>query len=303
MSANVNYTATGTDFGIEADVDTAFDDDSYLKFKAALDGHDHSATRGLAVARLASSVAGTPTFSGAVAVTGLLTASAGLYLPAAASRIYPGVTSLSLRNNADSADNLIITDAGAATFRSTVTATGLLTASAGLTVTGNLTMATAASRIVPGATSFAIRNNGNGVDNLLISNAGDATLAGSLTMTVGNLIFLTANSRIIPGATSLVFRDAANANTNVTITDAGVATIRAGLVVSTGGAAITGASSIIGTLTLTNAGATLFSLNAAYTDHAGPSAGSLTNAPTPGNPTKWLAINDNGTVRKFPTWT
>lgn len=40
----------------------------------------------------------------------------------ATSKIIPGATSLSLRNNADSADNLIIIDAGVATFRNTVNA-------------------------------------------------------------------------------------------------------------------------------------------------------------------------------------
>jgi hypothetical protein len=41
----------------------------------------------------------------------------GLALSAAASKIVPGATSLSLRNNADAADNIIITDAGVATVR------------------------------------------------------------------------------------------------------------------------------------------------------------------------------------------
>lgn len=39
------------------------------------------------------------------------------------------------------------------------------------------------------------------------------------------------------------------------------------------------------------------------TDFAAAAAGTLTNAPTAGNPTKWVSINDNGTVRKIPTWT
>lgn len=36
---------------------------------------------------------------------------------------------------------------------------------------------------------------------------------------------------------------------------------------------------------------------------AGAAAGTLTNAPTAGNPTKWVPINDNGTIRYIPTWT
>lgn len=51
-----------------------------------------------------------------------------VYLSAAAAKIVPGSTSLSWRNNADSADNLLITDAGAATFRSTVGGITTLTA-------------------------------------------------------------------------------------------------------------------------------------------------------------------------------
>lgn len=54
MTAAVNFTATGVDFGIEADVTTLFDYTSYLKFKQALDLHDHTAGYGVACARIAS---------------------------------------------------------------------------------------------------------------------------------------------------------------------------------------------------------------------------------------------------------
>lgn len=47
-----------------------------------------------------------------------------LVLATAASKIVPGATSLSLRNNADSADNLIILDGGNATFRANVSVGG-----------------------------------------------------------------------------------------------------------------------------------------------------------------------------------
>lgn len=116
-----------------------------------------------------------------------------LTLTTAASKIIPGATSLSLRNNADSADNLIITNAGAVTIR------------AGLTVT-----------------------------------AGGATVtAGDLTMTAGNLIFSSASGKVIPGATSLLFRNTADSATNITITDAGAVTVRTTLT-ATGGIAAAG---------------------------------------------------------------
>lgn len=33
-----------------------------------------------------------------------------------------------------------------------------------------------------------------------------------------------------------------------------------------------------------------------------PGAGTITNAPAAGNPTKWIPINDNGTTRYIPAW-
>lgn len=48
-------------------------------------------------------------------------------------------------------------------------------------------------------------------------------------------------------------------------------------------------------------GTLLFTL-AALTNNAGAGAGTLTNAPAAGNPTKWIKINDNGTVRSIPAW-
>lgn len=40
----------------------------------------------------------------------------------------------------------------------------------------------------------------------------------------------------------------------------------------------------------------------AMSDGAGASLGTLTNAPAAGNPTKWLAVDDNGTTRWVPSW-
>ncbi len=61
---------------------------------------------------------------GPVSVTGGdLTLDSDLVFSAAVSQIVPGATSLALRNNADSADNLLITDVGAATIRDSLTVT------------------------------------------------------------------------------------------------------------------------------------------------------------------------------------
>jgi hypothetical protein len=49
-------------------------------------------------------------------------------------------------------------------------------------------------------------------------------------------------------------------------------------------------------------GGVLLKTTAALTDGAGASAGTLANAPSVGNPTKWIPINDNGTTRYIPAW-
>lgn len=88
-------------------------------------------------------------FSGAVSATQLT-------LSTAVSKIIPGATSLSHRNNADNADNLLISDAGAVTTRSTLTVTaGGLTVSAGATAVQafSATTGTFAADIFAGATA------------------------------------------------------------------------------------------------------------------------------------------------------
>jgi hypothetical protein len=62
-----------------------------------------------------------------------------------------------------------------------------------------------------------------------------------------------------------------------------------------------GAKTMLGALTLPG-GATLLTTTAALTTGAGSGAGTLTNAPAAGNPTKWIKINDGGTTRYIPAW-
>lgn len=46
----------------------------------------------------------------------------------------------------------------------------------------------------------------------------------------------------------------------------------------------------------------LLTTSTAVTSGAGASAGTLTNAPSAGNPTCWIPFNDNGTTRYIPAW-
>jgi hypothetical protein len=55
-------------------------------------------------------------------------------------------------------------------------------------------------------------------------------------------------------------------------------------------------------LSETVAGQLASSALTAFTNNAGASAGTLGNAPVAGNPTKWIPINDAGTIRNIPAW-
>lgn len=59
-----------------------------------------------------------------------------------------------------------------------------------------------------------------------------------------------------------------------------------------------------GTITanITNNQTILLTTSVALTDNAAAAAATLLNSPVVGNPTKWVAINDNGTTRYLPLW-
>jgi hypothetical protein len=56
------------------------------------------------------------------------------------------------------------------------------------------------------------------------------------------------------------------------------------------------------TAALTGNQTTLLATSVALANGAAAAIGTLTNTPTAGNPTKWVAIDDNGTTRYIPTW-
>ncbi len=108
-----------------------------------------------------------------------ITTSGNISLTAASTKILPGATPLSFRNNADSADNLLIVDAGDITARTKIT------------MPGPLVLTTASSKIIPGATQLSLRNNADSSDNLLITDAGAitvrSTISGVTTLTATTL--------------------------------------------------------------------------------------------------------------------
>jgi len=57
---------------------------------------------------------------------------------------------------------------------------------------------------------------------------------------------------------------------------------------------------VAGSLSISSA--TMLRTYTSFTNGAAAASGTLTNAPAAGNPTKWIPINDNGTVRYIPAW-
>ncbi len=68
------------------------------------------------------------------------------------------------------------------------------------------------------------------------------------------------------------------------------------------GAAASFAGSLKLTDLFTNNAAFLIRTNTALTSSAGAQAATILNGPTAGNPTKWVAVDDNGTTRYVPLW-
>lgn len=114
-----------------------------------------------------------------------------LNLSAAASRIIPGATSLSLRNNANSADNLLLTDAGIATLRNDLLVGGAVDLKAAFGITGIAVQVTSAT--VPSAI-FLGQDATHGIELLWQFNAIAANAIFKIrTFGTTNAIFLEAS--------------------------------------------------------------------------------------------------------------
>lgn len=195
--------------------------------------------------------------TGTFLVSGLITAQAGVTvtgsvtLATAVSKIVPGATSLSLRNNADAADNLLIDDAGDVTVRTTLTAPVFLVSSV-QNVSGIF-------RVTGSGTGYAFARMTNttadlawGIENsagagLMSGSTAYSGLMGTLSATpmhlctsgavrvtvtaAGALTFAVAVSKVVAGATSLSLRNNADTQDNLLITDAGAVSVRGGLTV------------------------------------------------------------------------
>lgn len=170
---------------------------------------------------------GTGNVSGSIAgattgaFSGIVTAS-GFTVSAAVGKILPGATSLSLRNTADNADNLLLADSGAATFRSTVGGITTLTAASLVATAATVTTVTATSL---GGTLTTATQNGvttmTGLTTVGVLAAPHMTAAvidsGGLTVTAGGVII---NAPVTAQAYGLIVNGA---------TDAGLGLSRTGV--------------------------------------------------------------------------
>lgn len=122
----------------------------------------------------------------------------------------------------------------------------------------------------------------------------------------GNIVRATSPTLVTPALGKPASGDLANTS-NLPVTGIAGVTGNTGtgnLVLQTGPTFITpvlGNASATN-MTLGNASA-LVRTSVALNNGSGVGLGTLTNAPTAGDPSKWVSIDDNGTIRKVPTWT
>lgn len=146
---------------------------------------------------------------------------------------------------------------------------------------GNLTVFVAPTGggfgLATGESSIFDFNHGNSL--IWFDNSGNATFVGGVGFTTGAGTF----SAEAPDA--MLSRTAA-----------------ATLALGNGTAADTSGTLVLTDL-YTNDATYIIRCKTTLTNGAGAQVGTITNAPAAGNPTKWVGIDDNGTIRYIPTWT
>jgi len=133
---------------------------------------------------------------------------------------------------------------------------------------------TAASPAATASGNNLLAIEGKGYQTVNLSNVSGARI----------LFQATENYTNIASGGKLLLQVVANGTTSLTT----VADI------SSTGLAVTGS--------LTTSSTTLHTSSVSLTNGAAAALGTLTNAPTAGNPTKWIPIVDNGTTRYIPCW-
>ncbi len=167
--------------------------------------------------------------------------------------------------------NLTVSGTGTSSFA------GVTTIANGVTATPSLQAVNSAANAVPYVASFLAPST--------ITNSG---VGNGPYISVG--VAATLNNA---AAVQFLYTGAGSANN----------AIQLGTFASTVPTTIDGSGNIVCRSKLTTlGGATFHTTSSALIDGAGGSLGTLATAPSAGNPTKWIGINDNGTVRYIPAW-
>ncbi len=155
----------------------------------------------------------------------------------------------------------------------------------------------------------ATTGNASATNSYGLWNAGKTRLDGTVRLGSSSGTTLTDTFgafSLTGGAGNMTIIGGTGASRTVTIqtTTSGSAATTALALDATQGATFANNITLQGTAIITKPGGTIpiFTTNTAITDNAGAGLGTLTNAPSAGNPTKWVRFNDNGTVRSFPAW-
>jgi hypothetical protein len=209
-------------------------------------------------------------------------------------------------------------------FNSTLTVSGL-----GQSVLGGVAASNATITIARGTGTLATTSQHGMLVDYVGNSAGTATIRGAFyragtaaaaftaadvtALVTGNVI-VGAGSTVTLGK-SLQVAKVTGCTNNVCITSSASAItgnwfiydnsgydsyLGASLIVGSADPGGTDTARINGALTINSA--TMIQTKTSFTNGAAAAAGTLTNAPSAGNPTKWIPINDNGTTRYIPAW-
>jgi hypothetical protein len=165
-------------------------------------------------------------------------------------------------------------------------------AGSGNVAAGSILMGRFAGKNIPAATpgAFCVENNNAAANAVLYGNL----LNGNLL--VGNSVDGTNRDLIAGGAATNILK-------MLNGTKGGANPVGGGYFYNVGGFLHWVDTAGVDTqLSVTAAGQLAANALVAYSNNAAAAVGTLTNAPVAGNPTKWIPINDNGTVRNLPVW-
>ena len=166
---------------------------------------------------------------------------------------------------------------------------------------GQLDLGVLSANASVGSTSIArISSTGLAVTGALSATGKFTAGSGTFSAGDGSIYIGTASGLTLigkAGSTYDVSIAAANGQ-NLLTNPTGTSNV----VIGNGSGTISAANSLAVTGTLTTSSTTLHTSSVSLTNGAAAAAGTLTNAPVAGNPTKWIGIVDNGVTRYIPAW-